>query len=114
MKPLATRAALSALVLSLATLTTGCVTWVKVTPEGEKIAVANRANVHNCTKVASVTVQGRDTYVGTMKRNPDTVSQELTSLARNQAATTSGNTIVAAGAIHNSSQDFDVFDCPTL
>lgn len=106
------RTLVSATLISLAALTSGCVTWVKVTPEGEKIAVSNRANVQHCTKVASVTVQGRDNYVGSMKRDPDTVSQELTSLARNQAATTSGNTIVAASAIGNATQDFDVFDCP--
>lgn len=105
------RALTAGLLIAAAALTSGCVNWVKVTPEGERIAVANIANVSHCNKVASVTVQGRDNYVGSMKRSPDQVSKELVSLARNQAATTNGDTIVASGLVRNGVQDFDVYRC---
>jgi hypothetical protein len=106
------RISIAAVFCATAVITTGCMSFVKVTPEGERIAVANLANVSHCKKVASVTVNGRDNYVGSMKRNANKVSSELTSLARNQAASTEGNTIVAAGGVVNGSQNFDVYRCP--
>lgn len=100
----------SALLIALAALTGGC-SWVKVTEDGSSVAVANIANVRNCKKISTVSVKVKDNFIGTMKRDPNKVAQELTNLARNEAAAGGGNTIVPASAVKEGRQSFDVYTC---
>jgi hypothetical protein len=85
--------------------------FVKVSETGSNVAVANASAVGNCSKVSQLTVKVRDNFVGTMKRNPETISKELTNMARNEAMDAGGNTVVPVGEPANGRQTFDVYQC---
>ncbi|ACE85088.1 DUF4156 domain-containing protein [Cellvibrio japonicus] len=97
-------------VIALACLSSGC-SWVKVSEQGSSVAVANLANVRDCKKLSTVTVRVKDNFVGSMKRDPNKVAQELTNLARNEAAAEGGNTIVPVSQVADGRQSFDVYNC---
>jgi hypothetical protein len=101
---------LSFFLVALVTLTSGC-SWVKVTEDGSSVAVANIANVRDCKKISTVNVKVKDNFVGSMKRDPNKVGQELTNLARNEAAAGGGNTIVPVSMVKDGRQSFDVYNC---
>lgn len=101
---------LSVLVISVAALSSGC-SWVKVSPEGSSVAVANMANVRDCKKLGTANVRVKDNFVGSMKRDPSKVAQELTNLARNEAAVAGANTIVPVSQVQDGRQSFDMFYC---
>ncbi len=101
---------LSASLVAIACLTSAC-TFVKVSDQGSSVAVANAANVRGCDKMSTVTVNVKDNYVGSMKRDPKKVSTELTNMARNLAAKAGGNTIVPVTQVNDGSQDFAVYTC---
>ncbi len=90
---------------------TGACSWVKVSDQGARVAVANAANVGNCKKQSTVTVRVKDNFVGSMKRSPEKIAEELTNLARNEAALEGGNTIVPASQAADGRQTFDVYNC---
>lgn len=101
---------LSFLIVALLALTTGC-SWVKVSEDGSSVAVANIANVRDCKKISTVSVKVKDNFVGSMKRDPNKIGQELTNMARNEAAASGGNTIVPVSAPKEGRQSFDVYTC---
>ncbi len=88
----------------------GC-TWVKLTTEGEQVAVMSRADPA-CKKL------GRTTSIGvselaSIDRNEAKVATELETLARNQAPGLGGNTIVPNGPVSKEGeQTFTVYQCP--
>lgn len=90
--------------------TTGC-TWVKVTPEGQDVAVAKAADVADCARKGKVTVSVKGN-VGRMERNQMKVTTELATLARNEAAALGGDTVVAESEIIDGRQVYGVYDCP--
>lgn len=100
--------AIAAVALACAT---GACSWVKVSDQGSRVAVANAANVGNCKKQSTVTVRVKDNFVGSMKRSPEKIAEELTNLARNEAALEGGNTIVPASQVADGRQTFDVYNC---
>ncbi|RMH93163.1 DUF4156 domain-containing protein [Lysobacter pythonis] len=59
-------------------------TWVPIQPEAQKVRV-QRAAPAGCVKVGEIEVEVTD-KVALYKRNPLKVSDELETLARNQAA----------------------------
>jgi len=101
---------LSVLLIAVASLTSAC-TWVKVNEQGASVAVANAANVRNCEKISTATVNVKDNFVGSMKRDPNKVATELTNLARNEAAASNGDTIVPVSLVKDGRQSFDVYKC---
>ena len=101
---------LSFLLIALVTLTSGCY-LVKVTEDGGSVAVANIANVRDCKKLSTVNVKVKDNFVGSMKRDPNKIAQELTNMARNEAAAGGGNTIVPVSVVKDGRQSFDVYSC---
>ncbi len=101
---------LSLLLIAVVGLTSAC-TWVKVNEQGASIAVANAANVRSCEKIRTVNVKVKDNFVGSMKRDPNKVATELTNLARNEAASFDGDTIVPVSLVKDGRQSFDVYKC---
>jgi hypothetical protein len=101
---------LSFLLVALVTLTSGCA-WVKVSEDGSSVAVANIANVRDCKKLSTVNVKVKDNFVGSMKRDPNKIAQELTNMARNEAAAGGGDTIVPVSVVKEGRQSFDVYNC---
>jgi len=87
----------------------GC-TWVKLTPEGQKVRVLDAKQVENCKKLGqtSTSVLAKK---GIITRNKEKVSGELATLARNSAADMGGNVIVPISNIKNGERSFTVYNC---
>jgi len=85
-------------------------TWVKPTPLGSTVAVTQASNVRSCQNLREVTVSVTS-KVGFYKRDADTVATELTTLARNEAVSDGGDTIVPSSSIENGKQSFNVYKC---
>lgn len=96
-------------IIFLALMLTAC-TWVKLTPGGEKVQLANASEVQSCTKKGKTTVSLKADIAG-IERNREKVKKELETLARNHTAELNGDTIVPASAIENGKQTFDVYRC---
>lgn len=99
-----------ALILSLSGFALGC-TWVQLTTEGESVRLATAAEVVNCSRIGSTTSTTRS-RVWVADRGSEKVQDELITLARNEAGTLGGNTIVADGTIEEGRQRFIVYRCP--
>ena len=95
--------------LALAGLLAAC-TWVKNTPEGAKIRVAQAGEIGNCESGGEITASLKS-RVGGFERKPGKVAGELETLARNEAATMGGDTIVAASPVKEGRQTFRVYRC---
>lgn len=89
----------------------GACSFVKVTDTGNSVAVANASAVGGCSKVSTLTVKTRGNYVGSMKRNPETLAKELTNMARNDAIEAGGDTVVPVSQPVDGKQSFDVYKC---
>ena len=63
-----------------------------------------------CRKVGSTTVSVLDKVAG-IPRSYKKLSDELATLARNEAPNLGGDTVVPAGEIINGQRMFDVYDC---
>ena len=96
------------LVLSLLAIS-GC-TWVETTASGQQVRLASQDQVAKCKKLGKTTVSVMD-KVGFISRSEEKVAEELQTLAKNSAAEMEGDTIVAAGAISDGEQSFDVYRC---
>lgn len=96
-------------VFMVAVIATGC-TWVKLTPEGEKVRVLNQTEVKSCKKLGKTTVSLKATVAG-FERNVEKVKKELEMLARNRAMDLDGDTVVPLTEIENGQQSFDIYRC---
>lgn len=95
--------------VSLITVLQAC-TWVKPTDAGENVVVGQAANVRTCKHISAITTSVKN-QVGSMPRKPAKVSEELTTLAKNEAAIRGGDTIVAKAPASGGSMTFDVYRC---
>jgi hypothetical protein len=86
----------------------GC-TWVKLTDGGAAVDQAALEQVGDCLLVGNVSTTTQDRVL--LERGRGKVAEELIVLARNEAATLGGDTIVPAGAMSNGHQDFNVYRC---
>ena len=86
-------------------------TWVKPTPEGEQVRVATAGEVEGCERKGEVTASLKS-RVGGYERKPGKVAGELETLARNEAATMGGNTVVGESTVKDGSKKFGVYNCP--
>ncbi len=96
------------LILVTLLLLLGACTFVKLTPQGENVAVLQANEVANCTAESSITVIVVSKVV--VNRQPAKVAQELRTLARNRAADR-GDTLVAVGELRNGEQTFNIYRC---
>lgn len=87
----------------------GC-TWVKTTPEGQKVRVLEPEEVASCKRIGNTTVTGKASLAG-IDRNQNKVAEELRTLARNSAARIGGDTVVPVAGIKGDSQVFTVYKC---
>jgi hypothetical protein len=98
---------LTTLVLALVTL--NACTWIELTDAGAGVAQGGSADVQGCQLVGNVTSTTQDRVL--LKRGRSKVAEELIVLARNEAATLGGDTIVPRGPMTNGRQDFSVYRC---
>lgn len=96
------------IVAGLGLLVCGC-SFVKLTPDGENVAVLTMEQVSNCTQVAETTVSVPDRLL--VQRTPERVEEELRVLARNSAAARGGDTVVSTSQVRDGRQDFNVYRC---
>lgn len=85
-------------------------TWVKPTEAGAGVVVGQASTVVACKHVSTITTTVKH-QVGSMPRKPVKVTEELTTLARNEAAIRGGDTIVAKAPASGGSMSFDVYRC---
>ena len=93
----------------LALLSTGCA-FVSLTDTGAEVRQSDAENVKNCTLVATISSQTKNTVV--VDRNLSKVREELIVLARNRAAAMGANAIVPVSEQQNGTQDFNAYSCP--
>lgn len=90
-------------------LLAGC-SWVKLTPEGEKVRVLSVTEVSSCKKLGKTTVSLKSTIAG-FERNEEKVKTELETLARNRAIDLGGDTVVPVSKISKGQQTFGIYRC---
>jgi hypothetical protein len=86
----------------------GACSFVKLTPQGENVAVLQASQVTNCERQGNITVNVTSKVV--VNRQPTKVAQELRTVARNRAADR-GDTLVATTEPRNGEQTFDIYRC---
>lgn len=90
----------------------GCRTeWVQLTPEGEQVSLASPAEVADCRRLGSTSVNAADS-IGFVQRSARQLQDELVRLARNEAGLMEGNRIVPESTIEEGRQTFGVHRCP--
>lgn len=85
-------------------------TWVKTTPEGEKVRVLSTDEVSSCKKLGKTEVSLKHRVAG-FKRNQDKVKTELETLARNTAVNMDGDTVVPVTESNEGKQTFAIYRC---
>lgn len=85
-------------------------TWVKLTPDGEKVRILSAEEVSNCKRVGQTTSTTSSKLAG-IKRHENAILDELKTLARNSAINLEGDTIVADGEMENGQQTYQVYRC---
>jgi hypothetical protein len=84
--------------------------WVKPTDESNKVELATRSEIASCDKVATTTVSVL-AKVGIVDRSEKKVAEELTALARNEAATRGADAVLPVGAPEEGRQSFELYRC---
>jgi hypothetical protein len=101
----------ASLLLTLVILSSGC-TWVALTPEAAEVQIGASNAIDGCTRVGT-TKAHTVVRIGFFFRSEKKVSEELTTLARNDAPELGGNTVVAEGPVDaDGMQRFSVYHCP--
>lgn len=95
------------MLFTLTVLLSAC-SFVKLTPQGENVAVLQASEVTNCQREGNITVHVTNKVV--VNRQPTKVAQELRTVARNDAADR-GDTLVAVTEPRNGEQTFDIYRC---
>jgi len=101
----------------LLSITLSACTWVELNSQGEGVAVRQPIDsVSGCLRVGTVTAKTRASIVAGTSRDDKKIAEELSILARNEAAKLNANTIIAEGNIDNSTrngtQSFIAYQCP--
>jgi hypothetical protein len=84
-------------------------TWVKLTDAGAGVEQATPNQIADCRLIGNVSATTQDRVV--LQRGRGKVAEELIVLARNEAATLGGDTIVPAGPMGEGHQNFNVYRC---
>lgn len=101
---------LKLLTLSLVIISLPACTWVEATREGSEVTLVKEFNVMTCKKLGTTTSTVKH-KIGPITRDPETVMEELTTLAKNRAAALGGDSIVAKEPATDGSLSFDIYKC---
>ena len=86
----------------------GC-TWVQLSDAGAGVAQLGAGDVANCESMGEVSSQTQARVV--VNRSKEAIVEELTVLARNEAARLGANAIVPIGEPENGTQRFRAYLC---
>ena len=103
------RTSKSSIMILLVMLFSGC-TWVKKTPEAERVRIVPADRISDCTSLGSVTTSTLNN-VSVINRSADKVKSELETLAQIEAADMGADTIVASSRIVEGRQTFATYKC---
>jgi hypothetical protein len=98
------------LVLLIISALSGC-NWVQVTSEGAGVRLANARDINNCTRIGRTRAQTLSRII-VVERGGEQLQSELLRLARNEAGSMGGNTVVPESIIEEGRQTFGVYICP--
>ena len=84
--------------------------WVQLSPDGRQVVVATAAQVSNCTRVGTASVNALDN-IAFVQRGAARLQEELETLARNEAAVLGGNRVTPESTITDGRQSFGVYRC---
>ncbi len=87
----------------------GC-TFNKVTEEAQHILLVNPKHVSECERLGKTIVQMKSSFIG-INVPRATVENELRNIAKNDAASMGGDTIVALTEIEAGVQTFQIYRC---
>jgi len=93
------------------TVLAGC-TFVQVSPAGEQVRASTPAAVESCERIGRTNARVRD-KIWVFKRNADKVTQELTDLARDDAAEMGGTDVAPLDEQQDGQQSFGIYRCAT-
>lgn len=94
----------------LAVVACAC-TWVEPKPEAVGVALATAMDVQSCERLGSTNVKGVS-KVGIFVRKDDKVATELAALAKDQAFSMGGDTLVRESELSaDGEMKFGVFRC---
>ena len=96
--------------LAGAVLLLGACTWVPLTEGGNAIRIAQSGDVAHCQHIGATHAKTSD-RVWIFARGLETVDEELTALARNEAAEMGASAIVPQGPSAGGRRSFDVYRC---
>jgi len=85
-------------------------TWIEPTKESLNVILVKPGNVSNCQKLGTthVTVTHK---IGVLTRDEKAVTEDLITVAKNNAAKKGGDSIVARGENIEGKMSFDIYKC---
>lgn len=98
------------LITTLLLFSLSACTWVELAPEAEKVVVLSVDEVKKCEELGNTSVSVKY-EVGGFKRDVETMSKELQTLARNSAVELKGDAIVAISEIEKGTQKYKIYRC---
>lgn len=99
----------SLMALSLGLCLSAC-NWVQLTSEGRGVQLSQANQVQSCNRIGSTRSQTLGKLL-VVERGSNKLQNELVTLARNEAGTMGGNTIVPESVISEGQQTFGVYRC---
>ena len=97
--------------LGLSFIVLAACNWVQLTTEGEGVSLASTNDVANCERLGRTQAQTLS-RVTVVERGGEKLQAELLTLARNEAGSIGGNTVVPESLIVEGAQTFTVYRCP--
>jgi len=95
--------------LAVLSLASAC-TWVEVQEGAEDVVVGKEGNTRGCAKLSEAKVKVADN-LGPINRSAEKVAEELINMAKNEAASAGGDTIVPLSEVEDGSQSFAIYRC---
>jgi len=87
----------------------GC-QWVNPASGADQVSLVKPAHVINCKKLGTTTSTVK-AKIGFVERKEQKVTEELVTLAKNEAAKLGADSIIALDEATNNSQTFAIFSC---
>ena len=98
---------------SLILLSITACTWVELTTAGSNVVLKTSDNLNQaCQRLGTVNAKTSASLVAGTSRDNKKVKEEITILARNEAARLNANTIVAQTEAKDGEQSFIAYRCP--
>jgi|SRR5690554_8016193 len=98
--------------LAAFTLLAGC-SWVELEDEAQQVVLGAPQDITECQQLSHVTASVMK-GMGPFSRSQNKISQELSTIARNEAARLGGDTVVPSSSITDGRQHFTVYQCQRL